>query len=205
MPLYSTGAAHIVDCDCPICDMMASGIFGPGFCHYDGHALEVDDDFAFSMLDTREQWEEQQREDAKRRAEIEADIARRKEAGITAEEEFQSVWNSTYLADDGIPGDTGGHLGTAFLVAELVGALQQEGADQADVDVLNNAFRTYRTAESPQAVQSAADAFKQTLNELADRHEYLVSRSADLQSRIDEQLRAPALNDDDDNDNDVPF
>lgn len=203
VPLYSTGADHIIDCDCPICDMMASGIFGPSFCHYDGHSLEIDDDFAFSMLDILEQWEEKQREEAKMRAEIEADIARRKEAGITAEEEFQSVWNSTHLADDGIPGDTGGHLSTAFLVAELVGALKHEGADQSKIDLLNNAFRTYRTAESPQDVQSAADAFKQTLDELADRHEFLVSRAADLQSRIDEQLRAPARNDD--GYNDVPF
>ena len=58
-------------------------------------------------------------------------------------------------------------------------------------------------ATTPQDVQSAADAFKQTLDELADRHEFLVSRAADLQSRIDEQLRAPARNDD--GYNDVPF
>ena len=203
VPLYSTSADHIIDCDCPICDMLASGMFGPSFCHYDGHSLELDDDFAFSMHDTREQWEEQQREDAQMHERIEADIARRKEAGITAEEEFQSVWKSTYLADDGIPGDTGGHLSIAFLVAELVGALKQEGADQSDIDILNNAFRTHRTADSLQAVQSAADAFKETLNELADCHEFLVSRTADLQSRIDEQLRAPAFNDD--GYDDVPF
>lgn len=54
--------------------------------------------------------------------------------------------------------------------------LYSTGADQSDIDLLNNAFRTYRTAESLQAVQSAADAFKQALNELADRHQFLVSR-----------------------------
>jgi hypothetical protein len=203
VPLYSTGASHIIDCDCPICEMMASDMFGPSFRSYDGYMLEMDNDFAFSMFDTLEEWEQEQRDYAELSAKIDADIARRKELGINDSDEFQSAWKTTYVADGIIPGDRGGHLSTAFFVAELVSTLKQEGVDQSDVDLLNAAFRTYRTADSPESAQSATDAFKQTLNDLAKRHEFLVSRNADLQSRIDEQLRFPAFKDDDFDD--VPF
>ncbi len=47
----------------------------------------------------------------------------------------------------------------------------------------------------------AARAFKQTLETLTEKHDYLISRSADLQSRIDERARVAAL----DFDHDVPF
>ena len=49
-------------CDCPICEMMASDMLGPSIAHFDAHALEVDDEFAFSTHATRETWEAQQRE-----------------------------------------------------------------------------------------------------------------------------------------------
>ena len=45
---------HAIDCDCPICNMMADGMFGVGFNSIDGHHLELDDEFAFSMHETRE-------------------------------------------------------------------------------------------------------------------------------------------------------
>jgi hypothetical protein len=50
---------HIIDCDCPLCNMMADGSFGPSFCSLDGHQLELDEEFAFSLFETREQWEEE--------------------------------------------------------------------------------------------------------------------------------------------------
>lgn len=48
---------HMADCDCPICNMMASGIFGPSFAHYDGHHLELDGEFAFSLYESMEEWQ----------------------------------------------------------------------------------------------------------------------------------------------------
>ena len=38
---------HEIDCDCPICNMMADGTFGPAFAGIDSHHLELDDEFAF--------------------------------------------------------------------------------------------------------------------------------------------------------------
>ena len=49
---------HKIDCDCPICDMMADGMFGTAFVGIDGHHLELDDEFAFSLHESREAWEE---------------------------------------------------------------------------------------------------------------------------------------------------
>lgn len=51
-------ASHIIDCNCPLCLMMADGVFGPQFSHLDGHMLELDDDFVFSMYETEKEWEE---------------------------------------------------------------------------------------------------------------------------------------------------
>ena len=51
--------------------MMSDGAFGGGFTAIDGHLLELDDEFAFSTKETREEWEEQQREFARFAAEME--------------------------------------------------------------------------------------------------------------------------------------
>lgn len=45
---------YVADCDCPICEMMADGMFGIRFTSIDGHHLELDDEFAFSMHENRE-------------------------------------------------------------------------------------------------------------------------------------------------------
>lgn len=202
IPLVEDGASHVIDCDCPICEMIASGVFGPSIAHYDGHSLDIDDEFAFSIHATREAWEAQQREWEEMNARIEADRRRREELGETAEEQFSSVWRGGGISEEGIPGDTFGHLGMAFLVADLVGSLQSADAEQGDVDALNAAFREYRTASLPNEVISSAESFKQTLEQLAAKHEDLVGRAADLQSRIDERLRTPAS---DGPNFDVPF
>ena len=57
IPLTSEGD-HL-DCDCPICRMEADGTlgFGPTFETFDGHHLELDEKFVFSLSKTREDWE----------------------------------------------------------------------------------------------------------------------------------------------------
>ncbi len=63
MPQVAREDAHI-DCSCPICRMMAeqSDVFGPAFSMFDGHHLELDDEFAFSLCETLEEWKDQQAE-----------------------------------------------------------------------------------------------------------------------------------------------
>ncbi len=200
IPLVSTGS-HIIDCDCPICQMMASESFGPSICSFDGHSLDLDDDFAFSIHATREAWEAQQKEYEEMSASIEADRKRREELGEDAEDPLGSPWKSTFIGEERIPGDRFGHLGMAFLVAEIVRWLKTENAEQSDIDLLNAAFRDYRTASQPDERGTFAGCFKHVLEQLAAKHPDLVGRAADLQSRIDERLRDPVL----DQGFDVPF
>jgi len=201
IPLVSTGS-HMIDCDCPICEMMATGSFGPSICHFDGHELDIDNDFAFSIHATREAWEAEQNEFAEMNASIETSRKRREEMGDDAEDPFDSPWKSTFISDEEIPGDRFGHLGMAFLVAEIVGCLKTADADQSEIDLLNAAFRDYRTAEEPDNLAISAERFRTVLEHLAAKHADLLGRVADLQSRIDERLRSPAYND---RDFDVPF
>ena len=188
------GGDHMSDCDCPICEMLASGMLGPGFIHFDGHQLELDDEFAFSLCATREEWDWQQGEWAEMDARIEAKSSRGADQDKAGDDDFAPVWTTTLVANEGIPGDSSGHLQLAFLVSDLVGSLKVNHASQADVDALNAAFRDYRKSVVRNGDEAAAE-FKQTLQQLSEQHAYLVSRCADLQSRIDERLRASNADD----------
>jgi hypothetical protein len=55
LPWVSSHEDSVYDDDCPLCQAMADGDFGPGFWHLDG--CNMDDDFAFSFCSTREEWE----------------------------------------------------------------------------------------------------------------------------------------------------
>ncbi|MEQ9410703.1 MAG: hypothetical protein RIK87_23535 [Fuerstiella sp.] len=195
IPLVSDGSEHVIDCDCPICEMMGSDLFGPAITRLDDWMLDAEAEFAFSRHATREAWEEGQREWGMMDAEFAADTEPHTEPEDDKDQDFDSVWSSVYVADEDIPGDTGGHLKMAFLLADLVGSLKADNADQSDVDQLNAAFRAYRTASSPDEIASTAESFRQSLEELATKHDSLVSRAADLQSRIDEQSRRLAVDD----------
>lgn len=202
IPLVARAEDHVVDCDCPICDMMASGMFGPSFCRFDGHSLEVDDEFAFSMCSTREEWELQQAEweemNARITANMKAEEAKKLAGSEDDAEEPESAWKTSSVSDEPIPGDPLGHLKLAFLLAEIVGCLQDENAPQSDIDAINDAFRNYRRDE-PGDKDSQAGQFVAALEDLAQRHPSLISRSADLQSRVHELARSPRPSDD------IPF
>jgi hypothetical protein len=55
LPWVSSEEDFEYDDDCPLCQAMSEGDFGPGFWHLDG--CNMDDDFAFSLYRTREEWE----------------------------------------------------------------------------------------------------------------------------------------------------
>jgi hypothetical protein len=196
---------HVADCDCPICEMTADGMFGIAFTGIDGHHLELDDEFAFSMKETREEWEEQQREYADYSAEMDLKRAEREAAGET-DDHFASAW-SGINDDDPIPGDSpfsgkqGGQLKMAFMVAEIVSELESCGASRDEIKALNSCFANYRRCSDVERPQRAME-FKANLQSLDDRYPQLVSKSADLQSRIDEAGRGSEVSD---GDLDSPF
>ncbi|KAA1260711.1 hypothetical protein LF1_32520 [Rubripirellula obstinata] len=194
---------HIADCDCPICEMMADGLFGVGFTSLDGHHLDLDDEFAFSIHETREAWEEQQREYAEFNAEMDRKHAEREAAGYFGDEQddpLASAWSG--IQDDRpLPGDAGGHLKMAFMVAEIVSDLERLDASREEIQSLNACFANYRRADE-EHLDEEASRLKANLQTLAEHHQELLSKSADLQSRIDEAQRTLATPNDDP---DVPF
>ncbi|MEM7314298.1 MAG: hypothetical protein AAF497_14205 [Planctomycetota bacterium] len=75
-----------------------------------------------------------------------------------------------------------GTLGIAFLLTEIVSVLQQADAVQKHVDKLNRSFKEYR-------LDGDDDLFVATLEELSQKYPQIVSRSADLQSRLNQLKR----------------
>ena len=197
------GENHILDCNCPICEMMADGAFGPSFVSIDGHHLELDDEFAFSTCETHEEWEKKQREFEEMCAAMDAkqvakDAADGDEAGGAEEDEFASVWRNSYVSGKDIPGDSSGHLSISFFLADMISSLEQpRGANQESIDAINQAFRLYRAAGTYE-LANATQQFQQTLEQVSLQHPELVGRSADLQNRLDELLRCKTSAESDD-------
>ncbi|MBM4089289.1 MAG: hypothetical protein FJ276_07650 [Planctomycetes bacterium] len=184
----------VIDDDCPICEMMADGKFGAAFVGIDGHHLELDDEFAFSLHETREAWEKQQRDYAEMSAAIERKQAEREAAGEPEPDEFASAWSS-HVSEERLPGDEGGHLKLAFLLAEVVSVLQSRNAPHDDIHQLNVLFTDFRTCGIAE-LAAAGRRLGDHLDSLAERYPDLIARAADFRSRIDERVRSPVTEDD---------
>jgi len=180
---------HVIDCNCPICDMLGSGVFGPRFTSIDGHHLELDDEFAFSLYETREEWEEEQFEFAEMSAAIDEKsnqpTAQHEEASDQA---FASVWENSKISDTMKTSPVMGDLTVAFCLADIIGSLEALDDSQLDINSLNQAFRDYRQS-SGESRLAASENFKDALEQAAERHPVMISRSADLQSLLDEHAR----------------
>lgn len=185
---------HFIDCDCPVCRMMAEGMFGIGFTSIDGHHLELDNEFAFSKFQTREEWEKEQKEYADFVAYLDSKENERTAKGDT-QDPLASAW-SGIKTDEPLPGDELGYLQMAFMVAEIISELQVLGVAHEEIKELNECFAGYRQSDEVVRLLTATE-FKAHLQALADRYPSLVSRSADLQSRIDESERIFADDSDD--------
>ena len=181
---------HVIDCDCPICLAMADGLFGVGFAGIDGHHLELDDEFAFSMHETREAWEESQREFAEMSAAIDARGLEGQSDRDDEQEEFASAWSGV-VSDEPIPGDSTGNVKLAFMLAEVVGELQRDDADKAAIRRINAAFTEFRTVDFADSDQPAVAHHQliEALESIVEKHPRLTSRIADFQSRVQDQLR----------------
>lgn len=187
------GEQHVPDCNCPICDMMASGMFGVGFASMDGHRLELDNEFAFSTHEFIEDWQREQEEYRlfsaemdRRQAERDARIA----AGESEEDVYASAWKSP-MSDDPIPGDSMGYLKLSFRLAEIIGDLEKAGAPNQIIKDLNVSFRDFRENEFEDKPAIRA-ILGQHLDAAAEQYPDLLPKISDFQSQLDEQLRASA-------------
>jgi hypothetical protein len=197
IPLVSSGG-HIIDCDCPVCVAMATGEYGPSFVMFDGHHLELDGDFAFSLCDDYEEWKWQNHHHAEMAEEFAANrnpkqdliasTAPRLEKGDSDADEFQSAWQNSYVNWDSIRGTPMEQMALSFLLADMVTTLQMADKKSPDIKRLNVSFADYRTVFVHDRAK-ATQQFKATLDEIAERNPELVTRTADLQSKLDELCR----------------
>jgi hypothetical protein len=179
---------HLGHCDCPICEMlMEADVFGPTYIHIDGHHLELDDEFAFSLCETREEWESE-RELMEKYFERTAKATSESgpDENESGSDEFASVWRG-FVSDDPIPGDANGYLKLAFLFAEIIAALRDLRAPDDTIADLNHRFRCFRKQDVASRDTLAAH-FKSGLEDLVTDYPKLTSRLADLQSRVDESM-----------------
>jgi len=181
---------HVIDCDCPICDMMQSGEFGAGFTSLDGHHLDLDDEFAFSTHETIEDWQEQQREFAEMSASIESRASEREAkiaSGELDQDDFASVWASP-MTKDKLPGDALGHMKLSFRLAEIINDMELASAPKAMIKELNISFREYR--QSPFELRATAKlTLQEQLDATSDQYPKLLPKIADFQSQVDELER----------------
>ncbi|QDT05045.1 hypothetical protein K227x_34430 [Rubripirellula lacrimiformis] len=184
---------HMPDCDCPICDIMASGMFGPGFTILDGHQLELDDEFAFSTHQFIEDWEQEQEELREFRDSFGDEpfgSGNSMEAGESEDDIFASAWSNP-MSDDPLPGDPQGHLKLSFRLAEIIGDLENAGAERGTIRSLNNAFRNYRESDRADVSAARTDLARQ-LDHIAEQYPSLLPKIADFQSQVDELQRESA-------------
>jgi hypothetical protein len=211
MPMLASGT-HL-DCDCPLCRMVAdeSDRFGPAFSGFDGHHLELEDEFAFSLCETREEWELEQAEyaDASERWEYAADRADRNEADPDGEiderrrgpaqderDEPNPIWQRSYVVSEDAEESTSAPVSVmtlAFRLTEVIGDLKDLDASREHIEGLNQAFDGLRRAGSTTRHRYlAASPLRDRLELAAQQFAPVVSKSADLQSLLDRWVRRPA-------------
>ena len=191
MPVTSEDS--MIDCDCPICQAQAEGQFGTGFIMFDGHHLELEDEFAFSTIKNREEWEGTQWDVP----EPEMDLPQQEPADdvdVEEEELAAPVWQSSFVDWDGPPtladplAEAAMRIG--FCLCEIIADLKQRPDGRTHLLRLNDAYREFRRSPSSELARQAAQQLCKELEETAAAHPELMSKSSDLQSRIDEVLRS---------------
>ena len=187
MPIISDGA-HLFD-DCPLCRASAEGghEFGPTFMWYDAHELELEDEFAFSTILSRVEWEQEQLE---WRRVVEHDVQKQSQ-NEHLRKDSTTIWSSSFVDWEAIRKSRPSQLSMAigFPLAEMISELQTYHADQKLIDAINNSYTTFRRSEDSAKLHSSAKLFKQQLEDVACQFPKLISKSADLQSIVDDILR----------------
>jgi hypothetical protein len=189
-----TGAGSYLDCDCPICQAMTDEEFGPAFLSFDGHHLELEDEFAFSLAATREEWVREQEEYRKFSGEMDRKRLEDPVETGDADDLFAGpIWQSSFVDWDAMAGSHTSPrqalLVLGFPLAELGSALRGRGEGQDLLPSLNGAYHGLRTSQDPPARDSAAQEFRDALEAVSEKFPDLTSQCADLQSRLDEVLR----------------
>ena len=188
------GDASHLDCDCPICQAMARDEFGPMFMWFDGHHLELEDEFAFSLCRTREKWDRQQEDFRQRSEAMDRKQREREAAGPDSDDPLTgSAWQSSYVDWDLFtrPGATrqDALLALGFPLGELTCDLRERPDGSDIMRRLNKAYGDLQASEDGSVTVSAAQQFRELLEVVSANFGDLTTKCADLESRLDEVLR----------------
>jgi hypothetical protein len=189
IPEGGSGREHVVDPDCPCCQMLADM---PGPCFWGLDGCNMDDDFAFDIRhETREEWDAEQREWEEHHRKWEAERIERERLGPNN----QSVWKTSYVApvDDNAPLQIR-LIGIGCHLSELIEDLRRDNEmhGQALIDQLNREFGNIREvagAEDESLAQSmidpVTDRMSETLASIANARPELAAKC----SALDEEIR----------------
>ncbi|HET6882216.1 MAG TPA: hypothetical protein VFI31_18775 [Pirellulales bacterium] len=223
-PQVVSGHEAIIDDDCPLCQMMADQ-FGPMFWHLDG--CNMDDEFAFSYLRTREEWEAQQREFEEMSRHFDAKHETEKELALENPdggfEHADSVWQRSFSLRES--GDEPLELrlfAVGSQLAEIIADLKRPPEDRPLIEALKRDFANLRDVArsgdlslAAALIEPVVERFCETLSEAAAAHGELERRTAALDSRLRRFAEPTRETDDDDSDafggdksfddDDIPF
>ena len=193
IPMTCSGEEAMVDDDCPLCQMLADSP-QPMFWHLDG--CNMDDDFPFSMYcRTRQEWEEEQREQEEFHRKFDEEWKQRQAGSPDAsprgeEAGSPSIWTKSYSNPDARGSSPFIRLfGIGCHVAELGSDLKTLPDTRALVESLNRQFGNLQAAlEDPSAslLESVAERFCQELAAAAEAHPDLAEKCADLERQLRE-------------------
>ena len=197
LPLSASGEEAMVDCDCPLCQMMADN--GPAFWNLDG--CNMDEEFPFALFEaTREEWEEKQRYWAAVNAKWERERQARAAAG---EDDAEPVLDETATGDDSAspwqrsfnPSHAADSAPVALFrvgacLAEVIDDLRRAGPETDArhwIDLLNRDFGNLRDAAADPAsslVEPVASDFGEHLLDLSDVWPALTDKCLDLERQL---------------------
>ncbi len=140
-----------IDCDCPLCRLQSNQeLFGPTFTICDGHHLEMEDEFAFSLESDPDMWEASRisydPKTIKARAaddRLDASLAVFKgPAGLPitdSEGDGEEIWHSSHIDTSPAPPQLS-LFAIGARLAELIDRLKSHEAPRKLIDDLNESF-----------------------------------------------------------------
>jgi hypothetical protein len=188
IPEGRSGRDHVVDPDCPCCQMLAE-MPGPSFWHLDG--CNMDDDFAFDISHmTREEFDAERREWEEHSKRFNAEWAERERLGLTD----RSLWKTSFAA----PADEGAPLhirlfGIGCHLSELVADLRRDNDPhvQSLIDQLNREFGNVReiagtedAALAQSMIEPVSARFCETLDAIGTARPEQAAKCAALSDEI---------------------
>jgi hypothetical protein len=207
LPEGVSGRAAMIDCDCPLCQMMAESP-EPVFWNLDGSGM--DDEFAFSFYRTLAEWEQEQRDREEFSRKLRAERQEREQLGL---DESDSPWRHSYAAPDSDELPLGVRLfGIGSLLAELIVDLKSAAEERPLIERLQSDFGNLR--EVVGASEPLTDAllepvlgrFGETLADVASVRADLGEKCSDLERRLRRFLeRSPVTDPPESFDDDLPF